>query len=70
MSNQSSTFLLDLPLGHFAQIHDEGNDGVIECYCAFCHRLIAASRNRPALDLARQKHICAEVSQAKLELIA
>lgn len=70
MPNESSGLLLDLPLSNFAQIRNEPNDGVIECYCAFCYHLIAASRNRHALDLARQKHICAEVSQAKLELIA
>ena len=70
MSNESSAFLLDLPLGHFAQIRDEQNDGVIECYCAFCYRLIAASRDRHALDVTRQKHMCAEVPQAKIELIA
>jgi hypothetical protein len=70
MSNESSAFLLDLPLGHFAQIRDEQNDGVIECYCASCYRLIAASRDRHALDVARQKHMCTEVPQEKIELIA
>jgi len=70
MSNESSAFLLNLPLGHFAQIRDEQNDGVIECYCAFCYRLIAASRDRQALDVTRQKHMCAEAPQAEIELIA
>lgn len=70
MSNESSAFLLDLPLSNFAQIRNEPNDGVIECYCAFCYRLISASRDRNVLDVARQKHFCVEVSQVKLELIA
>lgn len=70
MSNESSALLLDLPLGRFAQISDDQNDGIIECYCAFCYRLITASRDRHVLDMARQKHICAKASQAAMELIA
>lgn len=70
MSNESSAFLVDLPLSNFAQIRDESNDGVIECYCAFCYRLISASRDRHVLDVARQKHFCAEMPQASIELIA
>jgi len=70
MSNESSAFLLDLPLSNFAQIRDEPNDGVIECYCAFCYRLISASRERNVLDAARQKHSCAEMPQASLDRIA
>jgi hypothetical protein len=70
MSSESSASLLVLPLGHFAQIRDEQNDGVIECYCAYCYRLIAASRDRYVLDIARQKHACAEAPQGRIELIA
>ena len=70
MSSERSALLLNLPLGHFAQIRDEQNDGVIECYCAYCYRLIAASRDRHVLDIARQKHACAEAPQARIELIA
>lgn len=70
MSNESSAFLPDLPLSNFTQIRNESNDGVIECHCAFCYRLISASRDRQALDVARQKHFCAEMPQASIELIA
>jgi len=70
MSNESSGFLLDLPLSNFAQIREETNDGVIECYCAFCYQLISASRDRRVLDAARQKHFCADMPQANIELIA
>jgi hypothetical protein len=70
MSNERSALLLDLPLGQFAQIRDEDNDGVIECYCASCYRLIAASRDRYVLDIARKGHACAEAPQARIERIA
>ena len=71
MSRESSaSLLLVLPLGRFAQVRDEQNDGVIECYCAYCYRLIAASRERYVLDIARQKHSCSEAPQARIEHIA
>ena len=70
MSSESSASLLVLPIGRFAEVREEQNDGVIECYCAFCYRLIAASRERYVLDIARQKHSCAEAPQARIELIA
>ena len=46
MSDKKSSSLLNLPLGKFVQIGAEANPGVIECYCASCNRLIAASRER------------------------
>lgn len=63
MSNESSGFLLNLSLAQFTQTR-EVSDGFIECYCASCNRLIAASRERYVLDVARQKHECAEVKSA------
>jgi hypothetical protein len=64
MSDESSSSLLNLPLDQFAQLGAEANPGVIECYCASCNRLIAASRERIVLEIARQRHLCAEAPQA------
>jgi hypothetical protein len=70
MSNERSGLLLSLSLGQFAQFRDEDNDGVIECFCASCNRLLAASRDRYVLDIACQTHVCAEAPQARIKLIA
>jgi hypothetical protein len=43
----------------FAQLPDETNPGVIECYCSLCNRLIAASREKRILEIAQRKHTCA-----------
>ena len=53
MSNESSGLLLNISLAQFAQTREE-SDGVIECYCASCNHLIAASRDRYVLNIARQ----------------
>jgi hypothetical protein len=70
MYDESSPSLLSLSLGQFVQLSDEANPGFIECYCAFCNRLIAASKERLVLDAARQRHLCADAPQASTEVIA
>lgn len=62
MSNESCVLVLSLPLAQFNHLRDESTADVIECYCAFCHRLIGASRDRSVLEIERQRHMCAESS--------
>lgn len=50
----------------FAQLPDETNPGVIECYCSICNRLIAASREKRILEIAQRIHTCAETRRAGL----
>ena len=59
MSNESSTALLNLPITPLTS-QEQATPGVIECYCAFCNRLIAASREKLVVDIARRKHVCIE----------
>ena len=51
---------LVLPATHIFSVHDETTPALIECYCAFCGKLIGVSTERAVLDIARQKHACVD----------
>jgi hypothetical protein len=43
---------------HFVLLPDETSPDFILCYCLFCKRLVAASREEKALEIAQRVHTC------------
>jgi hypothetical protein len=52
------------PDEQFVLVPDRSNPGYILCYCLFCNRLVAASRDEKIFEITQRSHICKQMQDS------